>query len=191
MVGQELVKLEFWFGSSLISQAQDRLDPQRPEHHQPEGHLSPLHHCSPRLLTGSTLGLWIQLWVKSSTASTYFHSNLYSARDKLSLTSTAAEEIFLVKAQEIAPIGKKLSSIVHVKLLQLCLTLWDHMDYNPRGCSVYGVLQARILERVAMAFPGGSSRSRDGTHVSCVSCSSPLAPPVLNLTASKFCGLLE
>ena len=186
MVGQELVKLEFWFGSSLVSQAQDRLDPQRPEHHQPEGHLSPPHHCSPRLLTGPTLGLCIQLWVKSSTASTSFHSNLYSARDRLSLTSTAA-----VKAQEIAPIGKKLSSAVHVKLLRLCLTLWDHMDYNPRGCSVCGVFQARILERVAMAFPGGSSWPRDGTHVSCVSCSSPLAPPVLNLTASKFCGLLE
>ena len=118
MVGQELVKLEFWFGSSLVSQAQDRLDPQRPEHHQPEGHLSPPHHCSPRLLTGPTLGLCIQLWVKSSTASTSFHSNLYSARDRLSLTSTAA-----VKAQEIAPIGKKLSSAVHVKLLR-CVWLF-------------------------------------------------------------------
>ena len=35
---------------------------------------------------------------------------------------------------------------------QSCLTLFDPMDYSLPGSSVHGVLQARILERVAMPF---------------------------------------
>ena len=38
------------------------------------------------------------------------------------------------------------------------------------GSSVRGVFQARILEWIAISFTRGSSRSRDQTHVSCVSC---------------------
>ena len=38
------------------------------------------------------------------------------------------------------------------KLLQLCLTLCDPMDYSPPGASVHGILQARILEWVAISF---------------------------------------
>ena len=37
-----------------------------------------------------------------------------------------------------------------VKFLQLCLTLCDHMDCSPPGSSVNGILQARILEWIAM-----------------------------------------
>ena len=36
------------------------------------------------------------------------------------------------------------------KLLQLCPTLWDPMDCRPPDSSVHGILQARILEWVAM-----------------------------------------
>ena len=36
--------------------------------------------------------------------------------------------------------------------------------------SVHGILQARILEWVAISYSRGSSRSRDWTRVSCVSC---------------------
>ena len=35
---------------------------------------------------------------------------------------------------------------VLVKLLQLCLTLCDRMDCSPRGSSVHGIFQARIVE---------------------------------------------
>ena len=35
---------------------------------------------------------------------------------------------------------------------QLCLTLCDPMDYSPPGSSVHGILQARILEWVAIPF---------------------------------------
>ena len=38
------------------------------------------------------------------------------------------------------------------KLLQLCLTLCEPMDCSPPGSSAPGILQARILERVAVSF---------------------------------------
>ena len=46
----------------------------------------------------------------------------------------------------------------------LQLPLHDTMDYNPSSSSARGILQARILEWVAML----SSRPRDGTCVSCI-----------------------
>ena len=45
---------------------------------------------------------------------------------------------------------------------------WDPMDCGPPGSSDHGVLQARILEWVAIPFSRGSSRPRDQTPVSCV-----------------------
>ena len=38
------------------------------------------------------------------------------------------------------------------KSLQSCLTLCDPIDGSPRGSPVPGILQARTLEWVAMAF---------------------------------------
>ena len=39
-------------------------------------------------------------------------------------------------------------------------------DYSPPGSSVHGILQSRILEWVALPFPGGSSWPRDQSWVS-------------------------
>ena len=41
---------------------------------------------------------------------------------------------------------------MHAKSLQSCLTLCDPMDSSPPGSSVHGILQARILEWVAISF---------------------------------------
>ena len=57
---------------------------------------------------------------------------------------------------------------VCVLVTQSCLTLRDPMDCSPTSSSVHGILQARILEWVAISFARGSSRSRDWTHVSCI-----------------------
>ena len=38
------------------------------------------------------------------------------------------------------------------KLLQSCPTLCDSMDYGPPGSTVHELLQARILEWVAVSF---------------------------------------
>ena len=40
------------------------------------------------------------------------------------------------------------------------------MNCSPPGSSVHGILQARILDWVAMPSSRGSSRRRDQTHVS-------------------------
>ena len=56
--------------------------------------------------------------------------------------------------------------IVKVKVTQLCSTLCDLMDHSLPGSSVHGILQARILEWVAIPFSSRSSRSRDQTRVS-------------------------
>ena len=52
-------------------------------------------------------------------------------------------------------------SIVKVKVAQSGRTPCDCMDYT-----VYGILQARILEWVAFTFSRGSSQPRDQTQVS-------------------------
>ena len=49
-----------------------------------------------------------------------------------------------------------------------CPTLCNPMVCSPPGSSIHGILQARILERVAMSFSRGSSWPRDGTQVSCI-----------------------
>ena len=48
-----------------------------------------------------------------------------------------------------------MQSLCCAKSLQSCPSLCDHMDCSPPGSSIHGVLQARILEWVAMP----SSRS--------------------------------
>ena len=50
--------------------------------------------------------------------------------------------------------------------LQLCLTVCNAMDCSPPGSSVHGILQAKILEWVAIPFSRESSEPRDQTHIS-------------------------
>ena len=52
------------------------------------------------------------------------------------------------------------------EVAQLCLTLCDPVDCSPQGSSVHGILQARILEWVAISFSRRSSQPRDQTQVS-------------------------
>ena len=53
-------------------------------------------------------------------------------------------------------------------VVKLCLTLCDPLDGCSPGFSVHGILQARILEWVAMPSSRGSSRPRDQTQVPCI-----------------------
>ena len=52
------------------------------------------------------------------------------------------------------------------EVAQSCLTLCGPVDCSPPGSSIHGVLQARILEWVAISFSRGSSRPKDRTQVS-------------------------
>ena len=73
-----------------------------------------------------------------------------------------------------------LADVVSLQIIHYCrgvcsvdqshLTLWDPMDHTPLGSSVHGILQARILEWVAISYSRGFSRPRDQTHLSCIFC---------------------
>ena len=52
------------------------------------------------------------------------------------------------------------------EVAQSCQTLCDPMDCSLPGSSVNGILQARVLEWIAISFSRGSSWPRDRTHVS-------------------------
>ena len=58
--------------------------------------------------------------------------------------------------------------------LPVCVPSWSHptlynpVYYSPPGSSVYGISQARILERVVISFSRRFSRPRDWTSVSCI-----------------------
>ena len=69
----------------------------------------------------------------------------------------------------------------------LSLTLCNPMNCSPPGSSAHGILQAKILEWVAISSSRGSSQCRDQTHVSGVSCTAgrffTIEPP------GKPCGI--
>ena len=78
---------------------------------------------------------------------------------------------------------------VCVQSLQSCPTLCDPLDYSLPGSSVHGILQARILEWVAMPF----SRGFPNLHLLCLLhwqvCSLSLVlpeKPQLWMPASKY-----
>ena len=53
------------------------------------------------------------------------------------------------------------------EVAQSCPTLCDPVDCSLPGSSIHGILQARVLEWVAISFSRGS-RPRDQTRVSCI-----------------------
>ena len=54
------------------------------------------------------------------------------------------------------------------EVVQSCLTLCDPMDCSLPGSFLHGILQARVLEWVAISFSRGSSRPRGRALVSCI-----------------------
>ena len=62
-------------------------------------------------------------------------------------------------------------------IAQSCPILCDPVDCSPPGSSVHGILQARILEWIAISFSKGSSQPKDRTHIlSLVADSLPAEP---------------
>ena len=58
------------------------------------------------------------------------------------------------------------SLTIKVLVFWLSPTLYDPMDCSLPGSSVHGILQARIVEWVAIPFSRGSFQTRDQTQVS-------------------------
>ena len=65
-----------------------------------------------------------------------------------------------------SPIGIRAYAAAAAKSLQSCPTLCDPIDCSPAGSSLHGILQASVLEWVAISFSRGSSQPRDQTQVS-------------------------
>ena len=61
-------------------------------------------------------------------------------------------------------------SCCYCLVAKFCPTLCDPVDCSPPGSSGHGILQARILEWVAISSSRGSFRPRDQSRVSCISC---------------------
>ena len=64
--------------------------------------------------------------------------------------------------------AKKLAEGMGDVVAHSCPTLCDPMDCSPTDSSVHWILQARILEWVAISLSRESSRPRDQTRVSCI-----------------------
>ena len=76
-----------------------------------------------------------------------------------------------------------------VKVAQLCPTLCDPMDWRPTGSSVQGILQARILQWVAISFSKGSSQPRSPALQADSLPSQPPGKPSSRITIILISGL--
>ena len=79
--------------------------------------------------------------------------------------------------------------LVKVKVTQSCPTLCNPVDCSLPGSSVHGILQARVLEWVAISFSRGSSRPRDRTQVSHIGSRCFNLIDVIRLQVKQFKGL--
>ena len=102
-----------------------------------------------------------------SADTSHFHQRLCSSGHAFSPLNTSNFWQGPVQASQpiIYPATKQLVCKCTAKSLQWCLSLW-----SLPGFSVHGVLQTRTLEWVAMPSSRGSSKPRDRTHISFVSC---------------------
>ena len=112
---------------------------------------------SPRVCPNSCpLSRWCYLTI--SFAST-FYFGLQSFPSKRATTNLM---MHLIMHTDLKPQKHAAAA----KSLQSCVTLCDSKDCSPPGSSVHEILQARILEWVAISFSRGFSQHRDQTHIS-------------------------
>ena len=89
----------------------------------------------------------------------YYHVIFIKANENISNNSNNFSLYFSFGIH----IGSVSYSVVLVT--QSYLILCDPMDCSPPGSSVRGILQARILEQIAIPFSRGSSQPRDQIQV--------------------------
>ena len=129
----------------------------------PRTRVSTLLICSPHeqkftstIRTASALESFSASWLKCKPKTKKAHIHPAVSRYNF-------QYIYVIHTQTY--IYVYVSVCVCVKLLQLCPTLCDSMDYSPPGSSVLGISQARIPEWVAISSSRGSSPLRDQTQV--------------------------
>ena len=82
-----------------------------------------------------------------------------------------------------------LSAAAAAELLQSCPTLCDPIDSSPPGSPIPGILQARILEWVAIAF-SNAWKLRSESEVA-QSCPTPSDPMDCSLPGSSVHGIFQ
>ena len=86
-----------------------------------------------------------------------FPASFFSFSYQVSLIPSSITSSHRSKQFKRQVISQNCSNIrcVCVLVIQSCLTLCDPIDCNPPGSPVHGILQARILEWVAISFSKG------------------------------------
>ena len=88
---------------------------------------------------------------------------MWSSRVRIMITVNKTEHTHVITVTVT-------TNVCCAELLPLCPALCDPMNCRPPGSSVRGILQARVLEWVAMPSSRGSSRPWGTTRVSYLSC---------------------
>ena len=125
---------------------------------------------------GNNCHLRVPCFLSSPASPSLYYQNQTAP---VSLWTTAGSPVFLpiflrVSGEEILNINNNKNNVLcllgpYCVVALSCLTLCDPMDpMDPPGSSVHGILQARILESVAISFSKGSSRTRDRNFVCCI-----------------------
>ena len=130
-----------------------------------------LSNVSVRILSGNIkyMMIWAEkFWYKEYLTSEFVSSPPYSARGHSMLYECMAWYNWFHESSisKVCINYKKECACVCVG--QSCRTLCDPTDCSLPGSSVRGILQARILEWVAVPFSRWSSQHRDWTRVSCI-----------------------
>ena len=128
----------------------------------------------------------------------YNHESVISKTKNLSvIASKWFCEVFSPQNGHVLSIrlGKDISQAVCVSVIcSVCLTLCNPMDYSLPGSSTHGILQARILEWVAIPFSRRSSWPGNQTWISCIAdgffTTEPPEKPNSQATLGHFCWLM-
>ena len=126
------------------------------------GHQTPLKFRFPSWVSNLHAPFTLDGWL-------YLHSSQKKAKPTTKLSPFSE----LIKSYRFISLSLLTTTLhlfkVKVLVTRSCPTLCNPMDCSPPGSSVHGVLQARILEWVAIPFSRGPSRPRDQSWVSHIS----------------------
>ena len=95
-------------------------------------------------------------------------SQVLGVRSSVRSSSVTQPRIQQLQAQPLSRTTAFFASVCMLVAQSCTLQLCDPMDCNLPGSSVHEILQARILEWVAIPFSRRSSRPRDQTQASCI-----------------------
>ena len=108
--------------------------------------------------------------VQSLSRVRFFVTPWIAARQASLSITISRSSLRLMSIESVMPSSHLILKVkVKVKVkVKSCPTLCDPMECNLQGSSFHGILQATVLEWVAISFSRESSRARDRTLVSCI-----------------------